>query len=148
MLLRHDIDHDPWTAEKMAVIESDFNLRATYFVLHTAPYFKHKFKKTMEICRNIQSLGHEIGLHNDLITDYFINNIDPDENLSNLLTLFNNEGINILGSASHGSPFIQKLNDTIDVDIYFPYANYLVFSEIMDERLRNLPDKKNRLILR
>ena len=44
LLIRHDIDHDLWTAEKMAVIESKYNLRATYFVLHTAPYFKKKIQ--------------------------------------------------------------------------------------------------------
>ena len=56
LLIRHDIDDAPWTAEKMAVIESENNLQATYFVLHTASYFKNKFKQTMEICRNIQSM--------------------------------------------------------------------------------------------
>jgi hypothetical protein len=142
VLIRHDIDHDPWTAEKMAVIESENNLHATYFVLHTAFYFKNKFKQTMRICKNIQSMGHEIGLHNDLITNYFKNNLDPKENLTNLLTLFKNEGINILGSAAHGSKFIQNLNHKLDKSLEIPHANYLVFSEIIDEIQREFPNKK------
>jgi len=142
LLIRHDIDHDPWTAEKMAVIESEYNLRATYFVLHTASYFKNRFKQTMKICRNIQSMGHEIGLHNDLISDYFKNNVDPEKNLPKIITLFNNEGINISGSAAHGSKFIQNLNHKLDKSLEIPHANYLVFSEIIDEIQREFPNKK------
>ena len=142
LLIRHDIDHDPWTAEKMAVIESKYNLRATYFVLHTAPYFKNKFKETMEICRNIQSLEHEIGLHNDLITDFFMNNLDPGGNLAELLKLFKEEGITISGTASHGSPIIQKLNKTLNINTFLPYTNNLVFSELIEDALVKSPGKR------
>ena len=142
LLIRHDIDHDLWTAEKMAEIESEYNFCSTYFVLHTAPYFKNKFNKTMEICRNIQSMGHEIGLHNDLISDFFFNSKEPKANLAELLKLFEREGIAISGSASHGSTIIQKLNKTLNKKMFIPYTNYLVFSGLLEETLLKFPDKR------
>ena len=142
LLIRHDIDYDPWTAEKMAVIESENNLQATYFVLHTASYFKNKFKQTMEICRNIQSMGHEIGIHNDLISDYLIKGKDPKENLTELLKVFEGEGITISGSASHGSSFVQKLNNNLDKNAFITYRNYLVFSELLNKALLNSPERR------
>ena len=133
-ILRHDIDHDPWTAEKMAIIENIYNIKSTYFILHTARYFKTNRKEIVKICKNIQSLGHEIGLHNDLITDYFINNQDPKNNLSNLLNFFKDEGVIINGSASHGSKFIQSLREFDDSNNLKSLANFHVFSEIYNKK--------------
>ena len=96
----------------------------------------------MEICRNIQSMGHEIGIHNDLISDYLIKGKDPKENLTELLKVFEGEGITISGSASHGSSFVQKLNKTLNINTFIPYTINLGFSELIEEALVKSPGKR------
>ncbi len=141
MLIRHDVDHDIWTAKKMAVIETENNIQSTFFILHTAPYFRNNVKQTMKICREIQSLGHEIGLHNNLITSFFKNNTDPYRELCELMNLFKKEGISISGTAAHGSRFIQNINKSLDKNSIIKYANYFVFSEIYKNKLMLIKDK-------
>ena len=141
MLIRHDVDHDIWTAKKMALIESENNIKSTFFILHTAPYFRNDLKQTIKICREIQSLGHEIGLHNDLITSFFRYNTDPSKKLYELMNLFKQEGINISGSVAHGSKFIQNANKSLNRKDTIMYANYFVFSEIYKEKLMLIKDK-------
>lgn len=133
VIIRHDVDMDPWTSLEMAKIEQKYGLVATYFILHSAKYYKNKFDETIEISKIIQSLGHEIGLHNDLLTDYFKNGYQPDENLHNILTSLRDNGIKIYGSAAHGSKIIQNLNKELPKEIY--YTNYLIFNEIYKKNL-------------
>jgi hypothetical protein len=87
-------------------------------------------------------MGHEIGIHNDLISDYLIKGKDPKENLTELLKVFEGEGITISGSASHGSSFVQKLNNNLDKNAFITYRNYLVFSELLNKALLNSPERR------
>jgi hypothetical protein len=137
VIIRHDVDLDPWTSLKMAKIEHRYGLVATYFILHSAKYYKSKFEETLEIFKKIQSLGHEIGLHNDLLTDYFKYGYKPNENLHNILTSLRNNGIKIYGSAAHGSKIIQNLNKELPKEIY--YTNYLIFDEIYKKNMSSNP---------
>lgn len=62
-LVRHDVDRFPKNALKMALLEKDLNIKATY-------YFRtknHTFKP--DIIRKIYSLGHEIGYHYESLSD-------------------------------------------------------------------------------
>ena len=63
----------------------------------------------MCICKEIQEMGHEIGIHNNLISDYFEKNLDPKDNLGRILKIFHDNNIEIKGSASHGSKLIHSL---------------------------------------
>lgn len=62
-LIRHDVDRKPGNALRMAEVESDLGLHATY-------YFRtrwYTFKP--DIIRRISSLGHEIGYHYESLSD-------------------------------------------------------------------------------
>ncbi len=55
--LRHDVDEQPQNARKMAQVESDLGVKATY-------YFRRVPKSDQpDIIRKISSMGHEIGYH-------------------------------------------------------------------------------------
>jgi len=55
--LRHDVDHRPLNALKMAEMEADAEIAATYYFRSIPPVFKP------DIIQRISDLGHEIGYH-------------------------------------------------------------------------------------
>lgn len=57
LILRHDVDRFPNNALKMAQIEADLGIKATYFFRIIPTVFKP------DIIAKIASLGHEIGYH-------------------------------------------------------------------------------------
>lgn len=65
LILRHDVDGSMASALRMAKIEKQLEIRATYFIL-----FSHKLYNVFEAdnfhtLKEISDLGHEIGLHYD-----------------------------------------------------------------------------------
>lgn len=64
--MRHDVDHSIEHAIKFAQWEHKRGYRSTYFILHTAWYYKD-WQKTVRLAKEIEALGHEIGFHNDSI---------------------------------------------------------------------------------
>ena len=65
VILRHDIDNQIDRALKMAEIESDKGVKSTYFVLLTTDFYNVASEKNRAMIKQMQSLGHEIGLHYD-----------------------------------------------------------------------------------
>ena len=60
-LLRHDVLEDFEDAVEMATTERNLGIKGTYFILPTAKEFN------ADRVKKIKSLGHEIGLHNDIL---------------------------------------------------------------------------------
>lgn len=65
VILRHDIDNSLQQAVRLAKIEADAGVRSTYFVLLRTDFYNVASKSGQDMLRQIQSLGHEIGLHFD-----------------------------------------------------------------------------------
>ena len=65
-LWRHDIDFSPQRALKLAKIETDQEVKSTFFVLLHSEYYSALEKENVEIFKEIISLGHMIGLHFDI----------------------------------------------------------------------------------
>lgn len=104
--LRHDIDLDLATALKLAKIESDLGLRATYYALHTADYYRrtgNRDPRARSLLLRIQDLGHEVGLHNDCLHDLITAGVPAEETLARELEWLRTGGLEISGTASHGS---------------------------------------------
>ncbi len=125
--LRHDIDIDLDVAYKFSEIESNLGFRSTYFILHTAPYYLSNSdnmsvhsEKIIPILKTMQNKRHfEIGWHNDLVTLQVIYNINPVTFFRNELNWLRSNGINIVGTASHGSNYCKV----------YHYLNYYFFEE-------------------
>lgn len=65
VILRHDVDTDLQQAFKMAGLEYKNEIKSTYFVLLTSNFYNLFSHKNREILKEIQSMGHAIGLHFD-----------------------------------------------------------------------------------
>lgn len=110
--LRHDVDCDIDHCIKIARIEHEEGVKATYFMLHTAKYFfddiksRQLNKHLIEKLKYIQDdLGHEIGIHSDLMPIELIYKLNPDNYLLEIIELLQESGINIQGIAGHGNLF-------------------------------------------
>jgi len=110
--LRHDVDSELDHALKIAKIEHNLGVKSTYFVLHTASYFhvdlskntlNDKLIKKLLYLQN--TLGHEVGLHIDLMPIEIIYKKDPYVFVKSLVGLLKEKGVNIIGVAPHGNLF-------------------------------------------
>lgn len=119
--MRHDIDFDPATALCMAREEHKRGLKASYYVLPTARYYGKQTKTGVQryadmdkVYRKIQDLGHEIGVHNDLLSMVILWDIDPLEFQKQELEYYRANGFPVVGVVSHGSGVVlsRKLNNT------------------------------------
>jgi hypothetical protein len=101
--VRHDVDNHPKaldTAVNMAVWEEANGWSSTYFLLHTARYWKDgRWKKAAQ---TIAMFGHEIGLHVDAIAQSLIFGGDPHEIVSRALEELRAEGHDVVGVVGHG----------------------------------------------
>jgi hypothetical protein len=108
--VRHDVDHSATHARKFARWEAERGINASYYFLPTAPYFGQGW--TNDIMLEIQSLGHEIGIHNNALThvaktggpDATSTQID-DAAIQLLIEwreMFEEIGIHVTGCADHG----------------------------------------------
>jgi hypothetical protein len=125
LALRHDMDHDVENSVRFAEWEAAHGFRSTYFVLHTDWY--HHDAKTGEPSKlvlkaldRIASLGHEIALHNNVITAALITGGDPMEILASELGGLRRHGFDIVGSVAHGDKLCHTLG----------YVNNEVFAEV------------------
>jgi hypothetical protein len=107
LALRHDVDLRLDSALELARLEHDRGLRATYFVLHTAPYWVDP--ELVPKLRALQDLGHELGFHNDLVTlERVIGIDDAGAFLRDVLARLRGGGIDVVGAAAHGSPWCHS----------------------------------------
>ena len=65
VLWRHDVEFSPDVALKMAQIESDQGVQATYFFQLHSHYYNTLAKHYTDVFNKIKDLGHHIGLHFD-----------------------------------------------------------------------------------
>jgi hypothetical protein len=107
LALRHDVDSRLESALELARLERSRGLRATYFVLHTARYYRQH--DLLERLRELQALGHEIGFHNDLVTLALVGDAEPGAYLRGELERLRDAGLDVTGVAAHGSPWCHRL---------------------------------------
>ncbi|MCM8612185.1 methyltransferase [Accumulibacter sp.] len=132
VVLRHDVDWSIENALAMATLEYQLGVRATYFLLHPdgqfspSNYFGEIADGRLQIRRELFDhakrlidLGHEIGLHNDLITLSLNIQRHPGELLEQILGAFQRNGIAVKGTVAHGSRRCRADG----------YLNYQIFRE-------------------
>lgn len=65
VIVRHDIDMNIAKAVRMAEIETQMGISSTYFVLVTSNFYNIFSKENQDMLREMQRMGHEVGLHFD-----------------------------------------------------------------------------------
>lgn len=111
--LRHDVDGTNaqtrealQTAVKIAEWEADRGYRATFYLLHTAPYWNAPgFREALE---TIASNGHEIGIHTDALAEALRTGGDPDLILEQAIGTLRGFGFPVRGVAGHGNPICNR----------------------------------------
>lgn len=100
--LRHDCDNVITPAVHMADWEYQHGYRSTYYVLHTAPYWreKHLLRGSLE---EIAGFGHEIGIHNDAITVALETGRSPADILHEAIDELRGYGHTIRSTVAHGN---------------------------------------------
>ena len=97
-LIRHDVDRFPKRALRMAKLESNLNIQATY-------YFRTKsFVLRKKIVKAISSYGHEIGYHYESLSDSKGDVNKGIKNFKKNLDLLR-EVVPIMTCSMHGRPF-------------------------------------------
>ena len=72
VFIRHDVDYNIDHALMLAEYEKENNIKATYFLLHTAPYFDYS-PEFAEKVKRFEALGHKVGFHNDVLSVWYKN---------------------------------------------------------------------------
>jgi uncharacterized protein YeeX (DUF496 family) len=67
LILRHDVDSSLKAAFKMAKVERELGIISTFFVLLSSRLYNVFDEKHFFFLKRISDMGHEIGLHYDLI---------------------------------------------------------------------------------
>jgi hypothetical protein len=124
--MRHDVDHNLDHAIKMAEWEHTHGFRSTYFVLHTAWYYRDKPKLYGGLQRLV-NLGHEVGLHTNVMVEAKARGSEGNnlwlhaaDLLFDELTELRRVGFEIVGTASHGDPRCKQLG-VLNMDIWNAY---------------------------
>lgn len=103
--LRHDVDNHPKaldTAVALAHWEAERGYRSTYFLLHTARYWRDGRWKAAAL--EMADLGHEIGLHLDAIASCLEKRGgDPFDLVDGALDEMRMEGLEVIGVVAHGN---------------------------------------------
>lgn len=136
--LRHDVDWSIENAFAMANVEHQLGIRSTYYLLHPDGdinrdnYFGHVDGDQLVIspalfewAARLLDLGHEIGLHNDLITLALATRRQPGEFLEQIVEAFTRRGIPVVGSVAHGSIRCRESG----------YLNFQLFEELQNLRV-------------
>lgn len=63
LLIRHDVDITPWSAQTMAEVEHEEGVHTTYYFRLHAPYYNLFDSGSMNAVQAIAAMGHEVGLH-------------------------------------------------------------------------------------
>lgn len=101
--MRHDCDNVISPAVHMAEWEAERGWRATYYILHTAPYWNDK--RLLRAClERIVGLGHTIGIHNNAVADSVRFGGDPTVILDLAVHELRSYGFEIRSTVAHGDP--------------------------------------------
>ncbi|MDG2053239.1 MAG: hypothetical protein P8J86_00880 [Phycisphaerales bacterium] len=110
LAIRHDIDGDIVAAHQMARIENELCVPTSHYLLHTAGYYmqrrfgRYRRHEAMgAVYKEIESLGHEVGLHADGITVYQSDGADGAAALIEEVQWLRSIGLRITGTVAHGS---------------------------------------------
>jgi hypothetical protein len=106
--LRHDVDSETMDpAIQLAKAESQRNIISTYYLRYVSNYFQFNNKFLNEV-KFISSLGHRIGLHNNVFPEYLQTQKPIIEIISKPLNFLRDNGVVVNCCCEHGDPELLK----------------------------------------
>lgn len=117
--LRHDVVHSLDIALEMAHLECARGFQATYFVSPSAPYWSDP--GLVQQCLQLQDYGHEVGLHLNVLAQWFRGETDhPEELLRKQLDPLRAGGVLVSGFSSQEDTLCYSAN----------FINYWIFQDL------------------
>ena len=81
VIWRHDVEFNPWIALRMAKIEHELGVSATYFFQTHSEFYNLYDIEVTDIACEMRDLGHDVQLHFD---PHFWKNLDTEDSLPRL----------------------------------------------------------------
>lgn len=106
--MRHDVDNDLHPAVAMAEWEHERGYTATYFILHSAPYWQDK-DLLRESLERIAGAGHEIGFHTNALATALLTGRDPADIVAEGVGELRSYGYTVKGVVAHGDALCHKV---------------------------------------
>ncbi|MDD5141894.1 hypothetical protein [Methanoregula sp.] len=128
LILRHDIDRKICNALQMAKFEHTRGIQSTY-------YFRYPYTFKPDMIKKIQSLGHEIGYHYEVLSKSKGNFPEAIQLFENELTEFK-KICDIQTICMHGSP-LSKFNN-LDLWKKYEYSRFGIIGEAFLS-VKNIP---------
>lgn len=124
LLLRHDVDNSLENALRMAEIEAQNGICATYYILVSGGFFNLLTSKNRLLLKELVTFGHEIGLHFDQKENFYQDKIILESLLELPIQTYSqhNPTINGIYSIDH-SNLINAYNPKIREELGFNYIS-------------------------
>ncbi|MDD2362486.1 MAG: hypothetical protein PHH84_05955 [Oscillospiraceae bacterium] len=114
LILKHDVETDPEKALKLAKIEHEYGHTGVYYV----QAYLLKNKKNINILREIQSLGHEVSYHHDVMDSNKGDIAKADAEFQAHIKEFELYGFNISTVCQHGNPIVERIGYNSNRDFF------------------------------
>ncbi len=114
LILKHDVETNPAKALKLAEIENRYGHKGVYYV----QAYLLKNNKNIQILRNIQSLGHEVSYHHDVMDSSGGDIAKADKTFEQNKKCFEENGFVIHTVCQHGNPVIERQGYTSNRDFF------------------------------
>lgn len=128
LVLKHDIECDVPKAFKMAVIENKYG--------HCGSYYAHAYllddSNNVELLRKMQTMGHEISYHYDVMDSNKGNIEQAIEEFKKNLSRFESLGFHIETVCQHGNPVVERIGYTSNRDFFRSESVRQLFPDIAD----------------
>jgi len=136
VFIRHDIDHSPFVSLEMAKIEASFGLLGSYYMLTTdnddiKKIWKEDTVNALKALKEIQDLGHEVGLHYDLLGEYLETGNNSKKECEEILKTLRSVDIDVSGCVAHGSRRLAEYirNETKEIENPRNCINFNIWEE-------------------
>jgi len=128
IVLKHDVETNVKKAYKFAKIENRYSHRGSYYV----QAYLLKKKKNIEILQKIQSLGHEVTYHHDVMDSSKGNLLLAEEEFEKNNKIFEKYGFKIKTVCQHGNPVITRVGYYSNRDFFRAKKIQVKYSTIYD----------------
>lgn len=138
LVLKHDVETNSRKALELAKIENKYAQKGSYYV---QGYLLND-QKNISILKEIQSLGHEVSYHHDVMDSNKGNIFSAKKEFEKYLSLFNKNGFQIKTVCQHGNPIVERVGYTSNRD-FFRDANISEFFDDISELMVNFRSRIN-----
>lgn len=128
LVLKHDVETDVAKAYSMALIESCYGHRGSYYV---QAYLMEK-ERNVQWLRKMQQMGHEISYHYDVMDSCRGNLQKAMEEFEQNRLLFEENGFPIITVCQHGNPVVERVGYNSNRDFFRSEAVQALYPSVAD----------------